>query len=126
VTVTGDVYTWGSNDYGQLGITLTTPSSGTPIAQSSGSIVRNVVAGRDFSLIVYADGTAKAFGRNDVGQLGINSISPNEPVSTNVYTAGALAGFSILDAGAGPDFAFLIASPYLSFYTALSKSVNDL
>jgi alpha-tubulin suppressor-like RCC1 family protein len=59
-----DLYCWGSNQYGQLGVNLTVSS--TPIKVMSG--VTSVSAG-EYHTVVIADSKVYAFGRNHKGQL---------------------------------------------------------
>ena len=78
----GYVYTWGNNGNGQLGNT-TTDSSPVPVRvrdpanptdTSKGLKAAQVSAGSSHSLAVGSDGYAYAWGFNDSGQLGDNSI----------------------------------------------------
>lgn len=75
----GEVYAWGLNDVGQLGLgdvlTRTVP---TKISLPRAAVA--VAAGRQFSLALLDDGRIYAWGTNALGQLGNNSrdaaISP--------------------------------------------------
>ena len=76
VSKIGEVYTWGLNDYGQLGNGTTTRSVyATKVLNSNGdSAIKDVVdvnAGHKFSIVLLKDGTVYGFGRNAYGELGI-------------------------------------------------------
>lgn len=72
----GTVYTWGANNFGQLGYDPepTTPTtfenSHTPVQVSGLTDVVAVAGGTFHSLALKSDGTLWAWGNNDVGQLG--------------------------------------------------------
>ncbi|MCM1297178.1 MAG: hypothetical protein NC311_16680, partial [Muribaculaceae bacterium] len=85
----GTVWTWGANDYGQLGIGTVYGTTAAPqqvIAQvrtddqSMRTVryeylnnVRKVVAAGNFAYALKNDGTVWAWGRNDAGQLGLGT-----------------------------------------------------
>jgi len=92
VDANGMVWTWGSNDSGQLGNgagPVSTPTP-TPTAISGISNVVSVACGDDHTLALRADGTVWAWGDDSVGQLGVGSLpSPfltNSPVELSVLT----------------------------------------
>ena len=79
------IYAWGANTYGQLG-NGTTESNGLPVKVSSVSLDENldkpagyldgvvaVSAGGEFAMLMDDEGRVYAWGRNDVGQLGIEN-----------------------------------------------------
>ncbi|GIW24525.1 RCC1 domain-containing protein [Meiothermus sp.] len=81
----GGVRAVGRDDYGQLGDGAT-DSSGTNSAPNivtpslpSGAKAVAVEAGRYYSLALLSDGTVYAWGRNDVGQLGIGNTTTPQP-----------------------------------------------
>ena len=89
----GTVRTFGRNSGGQLGVNDTT-SRLTPVQVwgiSSSAIL--VSCGNYFTSVLLADGTVRAFGRNDVGQLGVNdNLTRLTPVTVlNITSATALA-----------------------------------
>src|SRR5256885_16456842 len=72
---------WGYNAYGELGNGSTTKST-VPVAVSGlGSGVRSVSAGISHALALLNDGTVKAWGANEDGQLGIGNDSGPETCS---------------------------------------------
>jgi uncharacterized repeat protein (TIGR02543 family) len=71
VTTTGRVYSWGRNNFGQLGDnTLADNSTPTLISFPGGETIRNVAAGIGHSLAVTTTGQVYAWGSNLYGQLG--------------------------------------------------------
>ena len=102
----GTVYTWGFNQYGQLGNNTTTNSrspiavqvAGTPLA---GKTIVQIAAGADHSLALDSDGALYAWGSNAYGQLG-NGTTTNSSVPVAVKIAGTpLAGKTIVQIAAG-------------------------
>ena len=72
----GTVWSWGLNDYGQLGDgSLTDQSSPTQVIGLSGATIASVAAGGYHSLALKSDGTVLAWGENGDGQLGDGSPS---------------------------------------------------
>ncbi|MDA8417704.1 MAG: fibronectin type III domain-containing protein [Desulfobacteraceae bacterium] len=72
----GTVWAWGFGSYGQLGDN-TTNNHATPEQVAGLADVRAItVAGGLHALALLADGTVWAWGDNNVGQLGLGSISP--------------------------------------------------
>ena len=81
LTTAGAAYCWGDNTYGELGNGSTTKST-VPVAVSGlGSGVRSVSAGISHALALLNDGTVKAWGANEDGQLGIGNDSGPETCS---------------------------------------------
>jgi len=92
----GSVWAWGSNFYGQLGNCSTTDST-TPVQVRSTcatvtyvSSASSVAAGGFHSLAVISDGTGRAWGRNDYGQLGDGSTT-NRTSAVTITEAGTSA-----------------------------------
>ena len=65
----GTVWTWGRNDYGQLGDGTTTHRE-TPVQAHVFSTVTSIAAGLFHALVLTSDNTFWAWGTNVVGQLG--------------------------------------------------------
>ena len=72
----GTVWTWGSNDFGQLG-DGTTINRNTPVQVNSLNNAVNIAAGWSYSVALKEDGTVWAWGRNDYGQLGDGTNEDN-------------------------------------------------
>ena len=100
----GTVAAWGLNGQGQLGNT-TTANSSVPVAVStagilSGKPVAAISAGSDHNLAQCVDGTVVAWGYNNRGQLGDNSLT-NRTAPVAVSTAGGLTGKMVTAVSAG-------------------------
>ncbi|MCL6591934.1 MAG: putative Ig domain-containing protein [Firmicutes bacterium] len=65
----GTVWTWGRNDYGQLG-DGTTATRTLPIQIKELTNIREIIASSYHTIALRNDGTVWAWGRNDFGQLG--------------------------------------------------------
>ena len=92
MTATGEVLTWGENNYGQLGNGGTTDSH-TPATVFSNAIA--VGAGTDHTVVIKHDATAWAWGRNGSGRLGNDDptgASSTTPVQM-VGVTGAVAAY---------------------------------
>lgn len=80
VKLDGTVWSWGSNDFGQLGNNSTVDSS-VPVQAIGLSNVTAVAAGSNFSLALKSDGTVWAWGNNNNGRLGLNdTVQRDTPV----------------------------------------------
>ena len=79
-----ELWTWGQAGSGQLGENNTVTSKSTPVTTSAGGTNwKQVSAGRETSAAIKSDGTLWTWGRNVVGQLGINAgINRSTPVTT--------------------------------------------
>ena len=82
----GELYTWGSNKNGQLGIGTTTDNELAPQRVGNDSDWEAISGGTNHSLALKSDGTLYAWGKNDRGQLGIGSRS-NETTPQRVGNA---------------------------------------
>src|SRR5690606_25568531 len=70
----GSIFTWGNNEYGQLGDGTTTDRS-SPVAVSmsgvlNGKNITQVSAGGEHTIALSIDGSIFAWGNNEYGQLG--------------------------------------------------------
>ena len=106
----GTIWGWGSNNYGQLGASISgctgNPILLTPVQVSGVSDVLNnraaIAAGERHSLAVKSDGTVWAWGSNEFGQLGNNGVSgcSSQPVQvsnvSNIISSSAGGLFSLV------------------------------
>jgi alpha-tubulin suppressor-like RCC1 family protein len=91
---TGQVYAFGANSYGELGVVSTGPQtcgtiscSDTPVLSAGlPSTVAAIAAGARHSLALMSDGTVQAWGRNQVGELG-NGNTTNRSTASAVLTS---------------------------------------
>lgn len=96
----GKVWTWGSNDYGQLGhsVGVLMNSNPTPVTELTTNIIA-IAAGDHHTLAVDANGQVWAWGRDNFGQISngnITSTTPNIVSGINdIVTVAAGANHSI-------------------------------
>ncbi len=113
LTADGQVFTWGSNDFGQLGNGTTTESL-EPVAVKrsgalAGKIVTAIAASGLQTMVLTSDGQVFCWGSNESGQLGDGSTTRrNEPVP--VITNGALGNKAITAIVAGYSHAVALTS----------------
>jgi alpha-tubulin suppressor-like RCC1 family protein len=100
----GAVKAWGSNDHGQLGTDSTDPSSDVVVPVKSLKDVTAVSAGAQHSLALLANGTVRAWGLNNDGQLGDGTIGKESKAARPVTT---LSGVTAISAGADYSLALL-------------------
>jgi alpha-tubulin suppressor-like RCC1 family protein len=84
----GTVKAWGTNWSGQLGQGGSTGNVITPVQVNGLTNVQQVSATYDSSFALMSDGTVKAWGRNDYGQLGLGDFD----VRRLPTTVGGLVG----------------------------------
>ena len=113
----GTVKAWGSNGSGQLGDTVTSETS-TPVTvqvlteeeEAVGVKVTAIAAGWDSAYALLSNGTVKAWGNNERGQLGVgitdNRSTPmtvpdlnNGGVKVTAIAAGWASGYALLSNG---------------------------
>jgi len=86
VKTDGTLWSWGANQYGQLGDTTSTHRSSPIQTVAGGTTWKQVSAARYLTAAIKTDGTLWIWGRNQYGQLGDNTVvSKSSPVQT---TAG--------------------------------------
>lgn len=100
----GSVWAWGDNRYDQLGDGTTTGSS-TPVQVSGLANVKAIAttAGSLFSLALKSDGSVRAWGTNDDGELGNGTtIASSTPVQVlGPGGTGPLTGVVAISVGSG-------------------------
>ena len=85
-TASGEVYAWGNNDSGQLGIGNTTNQS-VPVKINGLTNVQNIDIENGSIYAITKTGDVYAWGNNDSGQLGIgNTTNQSVPVKINGLT----------------------------------------
>ncbi len=101
VHTNGTVWGWGSNAYGQLGKGTTNSAQTTPVQMLNITNAVRVAAGTSFSLVLLRDGTLRASGWNQYGQLAdgtytnrwspvtvLKSSSPSTPLTDVAEISG--------------------------------------
>lgn len=85
----GSVYTWGSNDDGQLGTGAEWyEESSSPVKLASITDIIAVSAGESHCLALQSDGTVWAWGQNTCGQIGDGARGPSNDRYTPVKVPG--------------------------------------
>jgi len=100
----GSVWSWGSNNNGNLGNPAILGASNVPVpvvGLGSGSGVVSLTAGGNFTLALKADGTVWAWGNNNNGQLGIGN-NTNQPTPVQVKGSGGVGVLSNIVAVSAP------------------------
>ncbi|XP_069506463.1 E3 ISG15--protein ligase HERC5-like [Ambystoma mexicanum] len=72
----GELFTWGQNTHGQLGLTFQPPRQSTPllVEHLRGSPLAQITAGSAHNIALSLSGTVYAWGNNGAGQLGLGDI----------------------------------------------------
>lgn len=72
----GDVLSWGSNNYGQLGLGKDMPAQDKPalVAGLTGVAVNQISAGAIHTMFLTLPGLVYCCGANESGQLGLNKV----------------------------------------------------
>jgi len=121
----GTVWAWGDNAFSQLGSGGSDPNSPVPVAIAIGAgpgvTVTQIAAGGAHAIALKSDTRAVAWGRNNAGQLGDNTMSDSAvPVDVSVSTS--LPPFSvptkaIASVGAGAEHSLIVyqTGPAASF-----------
>lgn len=85
IDISGKTWTWGQNNYGQLGDN-TNVNQSTPIAIYGSHTFCSISAGSSHSLAIDIYGNEWTWGQNNYGQLGDNTIeSKITPVRVCVH-----------------------------------------
>ncbi|GIW38397.1 MAG: hypothetical protein KatS3mg074_795 [Meiothermus sp.] len=107
VKLNGEVWSWGDNTYGQLGRVTTDTSDSTPASVNPTNDVVSLSLGEYHALVLIQDGTVRAVGRDDFGQLGdgptdssstnstINLVTPSLPSNAKVVAVEAGRYYSL-------------------------------
>ena len=90
----GTLWSWGQNNFGQLGLSNTTGRS-SPVQVGIESYWTQISAGDKHSLAIQSDGTLWAWGNNSFGQLGLSDRTDrSSPVQV-----GALSVWTVIACG---------------------------
>jgi alpha-tubulin suppressor-like RCC1 family protein len=83
ITPTPALWTWGRNDYGQLGVNNTTDRSTPVTTLLGGNNWKSIACGGGHTVALKTDGSLWTWGRNSYGQLGVNNTTRRStPVTT--------------------------------------------
>ncbi len=129
----GHVYTWGYNNYGQLGdgtiAYSRTPIDITQSGDLSGASIVKIAAGNYNSFAVDSAGLVYGWGNNQNGQVGNGltaSVAPyGQTTPSAVHASGGLAGKRVVDIAAGSNSALVITDEG-SLYTWGVNSYGQL
>lgn len=99
LSTTGDVYAWGRNTSGQLGLGDQNPRA-VPTKVTLPAAAVSIAAGREFSVAALSDGRVYTWGLNGDGQLGngsrFSSLTPVEVTGLAGVTAVAAGNSHVL------------------------------
>ena len=93
----GSIVAWGSNDFGQLGSTISTTNvlSPTPLVPLIGTtlpVFSAIAVGANHTLALTVDGKVLAWGANTDGQIGLNpSLTAYSPIPQDMRLSGVKA-----------------------------------
>lgn len=99
VGVSGALYCWGANSYGQLGLSSAAPNVLVPTRVPDAVATANVVAvaaGTQHTCAIVSTGEVRCWGDNSQGQLGVGDTDPRE---LSVFTLQASEGATRIAAG---------------------------
>jgi hypothetical protein len=98
----GDVYTWGTQSWGELGNGGTPPAVLTPTRINGLADAVAVAAGSYHVLVILANGSVRSYGLNGSGQLGDLTLNNRStPVATQIPGC-------VVDVAAGPYFSLFL------------------
>jgi alpha-tubulin suppressor-like RCC1 family protein len=100
LTTSGRVFSWGSNDHGQLGRPVGAITDPVPreIVFGAGADIQKIAAGADFALALDGPGELFAWGLNTYGQLGFG-LTAERSVPTKVQKPEGVVRWSDVSAG---------------------------
>nr|XP_006818715.1 PREDICTED: probable E3 ubiquitin-protein ligase HERC4-like [Saccoglossus kowalevskii] len=84
LTTNGQIYAWGANDHGQLGLgSKESMSKPTLVSSLQGLPVKQITCGRSHSFALSVSGAVFGWGNNSCGQLGLNDERGKHSVPVN-------------------------------------------
>ncbi|MGN0106776.1 MAG: RCC1-like domain-containing protein, partial [Hominilimicola sp.] len=110
LTDAGEVYTWGDNTYGQLGVGNASDimsHSTTPVKALENNVVK-IAAGDDFVVVLMNNGTVWTWGKNDYGQLGLGANDEPNPNKNQLKPVQIKGITDIVDIAAGANHTLLL------------------
>jgi alpha-tubulin suppressor-like RCC1 family protein len=117
LTSDNTLYSWGNNNYGQLGVGTTT-NSNIPIAVNvtvlSGKTVTKIASGGTTSFAITSDGLLYSWGYNGNGQLG-DGTKTNRVYPVAVNMTGVLSGKTISKVFCSAANTFVLTSDGMAF-----------
>jgi hypothetical protein len=109
LTENGDLYTWGWNEFGQLGLKgQLRHDKYSPVLCLQG--VREVVAGGSFCVALMEGGELMSWGKNDSGQLGLENQDHQDVPQKVTAVPGKILSF-----GCGYEFSYFFTECGLFF-----------
>ncbi|KAK9685781.1 HECT-domain (ubiquitin-transferase) [Popillia japonica] len=77
LTNNGDLFSWGANNYGQLGIGTVTPRESNPtvVVSLTGIPIALIACGGNHTFALSKSGAVFGWGKNSMGQLGLNDTN---------------------------------------------------
>jgi alpha-tubulin suppressor-like RCC1 family protein len=104
ISSTGQVHTWGKNDYGQLGNNTLTqsniPTNVSSFGSLSGQTIVAIAGGGYHTIALSSTGQVHTWGLNSNGALGNNTITSSSiPINTSSF--GSLSGQTIVTIASG-------------------------
>lgn len=98
----GTVWAWGTNRYGQADPSLNAaPIVDKPVKIDGLSNVKAIAAGANFSLALLNDGTVRAWGDNNSGQLGNGEADPDAKLIERFIAGRVKSGSGSTGGGSG-------------------------
>ena len=93
------LYSWGTNEYGQLGFNQPDNSHKSSPTQLPGTWSTNVSSGQDSCAAIKSDGTMWCWGLNNVGQLGQNTTGPGANDQSSPCQVGTNTNWTTVTTG---------------------------
>ena len=93
------LYSWGTNEYGQLGFNQPDNSHKSSPTQLTGTWSTNVSSGQDSCAAIKSDGTMWCWGLNNVGQLGQNTTGPGANDQSSPCQVGTNTNWTTVTTG---------------------------